>query len=133
MNENAMQADAPFNLFKRAVFVPPQVESTAPEFQVAATTGDNQTNNAAQTTTGQSGMVTQSQRLGSCWVIESKFETPILDFSKYVNREYNAVMESATTSNDIYVSYDSSGNLISDKISLSGSRNETPSNSADRR
>ena len=132
MNENAMQADAPFNLFKRAVFVPPQVGSTAPEFQVAATTGDNQTNNAAQTTTGQSGMVTQSQRLGSCWVIESKFETPILDFSKYVNREYNAVMESATTSNDIYVSYDSSGNLISDKISLSGSRNETPSNSADR-
>lgn len=74
INDNAMQVDASFNLFK----------------QVA---------NGAE---------------GSSWVIESKFETPILDFSKYLNREYNAEFESEVTSEDIYT----------DKLSLSGSRQE---------
>jgi hypothetical protein len=74
INENAMQVDASFNLFKQANI-------------------DNQ---------------------GNSWVIESKFETPILDFSKYLNREYNAEFESGVTSDDIYTS----------QLSLSGTRQE---------
>ena len=74
INENAMQVDASFNLFKQANV-------------------DNQ---------------------GNSWVIESKFETPILDFSKYLNREYNAEFESDVTSDDIYTS----------QLSLSGTRQE---------
>ena len=80
INDNAMQVDASFNLFK----------------QVA--NGEE----------------------GSSWVIESKFETPILDFSKYLNREYNAEFESEVTSDDIYT----------DKLSLSGSRQEPDTLSA---
>ena len=53
-------------------------------------------------------------RTGASWVIESKFETPILDFSKYLNRDYNATMESNTTTADIHTA----------SISLSGSRAE---------
>lgn len=74
INDNAMQVDASFNLFK-------QVKSGGE---------------------------------GNSWVIESKFETPILDFSKYLNREYNAEFESDVTSDDIYTS----------QLSLSGSRQE---------
>ena len=89
INDNAMQVDASFNLFKQAVFLPSINIGT----NVAA---------------------------GKAWIIESKFETPILDFSKYLNREYNAEFESGVSADDIYTS----------KLSLSGTRQEPDTLSA---
>jgi len=57
---------------------------------------------------------------GNVWVIESKYETPILNFAKYLNRQYNAEFEAGTSTNDIHTS----------KISLSGTRNEADTLSA---
>ena len=79
INENAMQVDASFNMFKQVLVNQPRLN-----------------------------------REGNAWVIESKFETPILDFSKYLNREYNAEFESEVASSDIYTS----------RLSLSGTRQE---------
>ena len=92
LNDNAMQVDASFNLFKQVAIM-------------------QQLNNAP---TGQEGSLATAFQAGKAWVIESKFETPILDFSKYLNREYNAEFESDVTSADIHT----------DKLSLSGSRSE---------
>ena len=95
LNDNAMQVDASFNLFKKA-----RIQS------VAATAG-------AELQAGSPG---GAQSLGAnAWVIESKFETPILNFAKYLNRDYNAEFESDTTTADIYTS----------QLSLSGTRQET--------
>ena len=90
INENAMQVDASFNLFKQATTTE-RTERQGP---------------AALETTFQPA---------KAWVIESKYETPILDFSKYLNRAYNAVFESDTTTSDIYTG----------SLSLSGTRAET--------
>jgi len=85
INENAMQVDASFNLFK-------QVQVNQPRLN----------------------------REGKAWIIESKFETPILDFSKYLNREYNAEFEDGVSASDIYTS----------TLSLSGTRQEPDTLSA---
>ena len=95
INENAMQVDASFNLFKQATTVqrtqsPAAAEPGLPTLQSTLTSG-------------------------KAWVIESKYETPILDFSKYLNRAYNAVFESDTTTSDVYTG----------SLSLSGTRAET--------
>ena len=107
LNENAMQVDASFNLFKKAILegaettVGNQIMTTQP-------VGNDAFNAQVNTPIGSGG------RSGASWVIESKFETPILDFSKYLNRDYNATMESDTTTADIHTA----------SISLSGSREE---------
>ena len=122
INDNAMQADASFNLMKKVVFMPEQSEgggSAAGGRRVRTFSGfvpANQFDSPAAAVAPSMGGA------GLCWVIESKFETPILDFSKYLNRDYNAVMESDVTTDDIYTG----------SISLSGTRNETPTNNAHR-
>ena len=98
INDNAMHVDAPFNLNKLVI----STGSAAP----AATTG--------QVTNDIGTGITQTFSARKHLAIESKFETPILNFAKYLNRNYNAEFEVETTTDDIYGS----------QISLSGSRSE---------
>ena len=92
INENAMQIDASFNLFKQVSVYPAKYSRQGIVSEVDTNEGNS----------------------GKAWVIESKFETPILDFSKYLNREYNAAFESDVTTSDIHTA----------SLSLSGTRNE---------
>ena len=92
INENAMQIDASFNLFKQVQVLPAKFGSTGRTIEL-----DNDPN-----------------KIGKAWVIESKFETPILDFSKYLNRAYNAVFESDVSTSDIFTA----------SLHLSGTRAE---------
>ena len=99
INDNAMQVDASFNLFKQVAFLQ--------ESNVTTTS-------AGDMALGVNMGVNPNLTAGKAWVIESKFETPILDFSKYLNRDYNAQFESGVGASDIYTS----------KMSLSGTRQE---------
>tara|TARA_R110002153_G_scaffold32649_4_gene98729 strand:- start:10073 stop:24973 length:14901 start_codon:yes stop_codon:yes gene_type:complete len=92
INENAMQIDASFNLFKQVSMYPAKYNRQG----------------------GISEVDTSEQIAGKAWVIESKYETPILDFSKYLNRKHNATFESDVTTSDIYTG----------SLSLSGTRSE---------
>ena len=92
INDNAMQANASFDLFKQ-ISIAPAVFDIAGETQAVDK---------------------DPRKEGKAWVIQSKFETPILDFSKYLNREYNAEFESDVTSADIYTA----------SLSLSGASQE---------
>ena len=92
INENAMQIDASFNLFKQVSVYPAKYSSQGVISEID----------------------TNQQNAGKAWVIESKFETPILDFSKYLNRPHNAAFESEVSTSDIHTA----------SMSLSGTRSE---------
>ena len=92
INENAMQIDASFNMFRQVQVMPVTFDNVGRAVRV-----DSDPN-----------------KIGKAWVIESKFETPILDFSKYLNREYNAEFEADVTTSDIFTG----------SLSLSGTRTE---------
>ena len=94
LNDNAMQVDASFNLFKKAIVLP----------------GSEGNEGLAFSGPG----VSQPMSRGNVWIIESKYETPILNFAKYLNRAYNAEFEAGVTTADIYTS----------QLSLSGTRAE---------
>ena len=101
LNENAMQVDASFNLFKKALKRGSDIVVPA-----GAVVRGGGTDNPSAT--------------GNVWVIESKYETPILNFAKYLNRDYNAAFEASVSNSDIYTG----------KISLSGTRQEPDTLSA---